>query len=44
MVTLSEGLKMFSFSVVKSSFCLAYIESIATPAASFVDNFRHGYF
>ena len=41
MVTFREGLEMFSFSVMKSTFCLAYIESIAIPAASFVDNFRH---
>ena len=32
---------MFSFSVVKSTFFLAYIEFIAVPATSFVDNFRH---
>ena len=30
---------MFSFSVMK--FCLAYIEFIAIPATSFVDNSRH---
>ena len=29
---------MFSFSVMKSTFCLAYIEIIAIPATSFVDN------
>ena len=32
---------MLSFSVMKSTFCLAYIEFIAIPAASFVDNSRH---
>ena len=32
---------MFSFSVVKSTFCVAYIEFIAIPATSFVDNLRH---
>ena len=32
---------MFSFSFMKSSFCCAYIEFIAIPAASFVDNSRH---
>ena len=32
---------MFSFSVMKSTFCLAYIEFIAIPATSFVDNSRH---
>ena len=32
---------MFSFPAVKSSFRLAYIEFIAVPATSFVDNFRH---
>ena len=32
---------MFSFSVMKSTVCLAYIEFIAIPATSFVDNSRH---
>ena len=32
---------MFSFSVKKSTFCLPYIEFIAIPATSFVDNSRH---
>ena len=32
---------MFSFSVVKSTFCFAYVEFIVIPATSFVDNFRH---
>ena len=32
---------MFSFSVINSTFCLAYIEFIAIPATSFVDNFRY---
>ena len=32
---------MISFSVMKSTFCLAYIEFIAILAASFVDNSRH---
>ena len=32
---------MFSLPIVKSSFCLAYIEFIAIPGTSFVDNFRH---
>ena len=41
MVTFGEGLEMFSFSVMKSTFCLAYIEFIAILAASFVDNSRH---
>jgi len=40
MVTFSEGLEMFSFPVVKSSFCFAYLEIIAIPSARFVDNFR----
>ena len=31
---------MFSFPVVKSSFCFAYLEIIAIPSARFVDNFR----
>ena len=38
MVTFGEGLEIFSFSVMKSTFCLAYIEFIAIPATSFVDN------
>ena len=37
MVTFGED----SFSVMKSTFCLAYIEFIAIPATSFVDDFRH---
>ena len=32
---------MFSFSVMKSTFCLAYIEFIEIPATSFVDNSKH---
>ena len=32
---------MFSFSVMRSTFCLAYIEFIAIPATSFVDNSRY---
>ena len=40
-VTLGEGLEMFSFSVMKSPFCLACIEFIAIPATSFVANSRH---
>ena len=38
---LLRALKMLSFSVVKSSFCLGYIEFIAIPATSFVDDLRH---
>ena len=41
MVTFGEGLEMFRFSVMKSTFCLAYIEFIAIPVTSFVDNSRH---
>ena len=41
MVTFGEGLEIFSFSVMKSTFCLAYIEFMAIPATSFVDNSRH---
>jgi len=40
-VTFGEGLEMFSFPVMKSTCCLACIEFISIPAASFVDNFRH---
>ena len=32
---------MFSFPVMKSTFCLAYIELIAIPATSLVDNSRY---
>ena len=32
---------MLIFPAMKSTFCLAYIEFIAIPAASFVDNSRH---
>ena len=32
---------MFSFSVMKCTFCLAYMKFIAISAASFVDNSRH---
>ena len=32
---------MFSFSVMKSTFCFTYIEFNANPATSFVDKFKH---
>ena len=31
---------MFSFPVMKPSFCFSYIDIIAVPAASFVDDLR----
>ena len=40
MIVFSEGLKMFSFPVVKSSFCFTNVNIIALPAASFVNDFR----
>ena len=39
---LERALKsQFSFSVMKSTFRLAYIKFVAIPATSFVDDFRH---
>ena len=31
---------MFSFPVMKSSFCFSYVNIIAAPAATFVDDLR----
>ena len=39
MVTFSEGLEMFCFSVMESSFCLANVKFATVPATSFVDDF-----
>ena len=38
MVTFSEGLEMFFFSVKESSFCFANVEFITVPATSFIDD------
>ena len=38
---LERALKCSVFSVMKSTFCLAYIKFVAIPATSFVDDFRH---
>ncbi len=40
MVTFSEGLKVFSFSVMQSSFCFPNVNIVTVPAASFVDDLR----
>jgi hypothetical protein len=40
MIAFSERLKMFSFPVMKSSFCFSYVNIITVPAASFVDDLR----
>ena len=34
MITFSEGLKMFSFSVMKLSFCFSCLKTITVPAAN----------
>ena len=34
MITFSEGLEMFCFSVMESSFCFAKVELITVPATS----------
>ena len=38
MVTFSEGLEMFCFPVMESSFCFANVEFIAVPTSSFIDD------
>ena len=38
MVTFREGLEMFCFSVMESSFCFANVEFITVPATSFIDD------
>lgn len=40
MVAFSEGLKVFSFSVMQSSFCFPNVNIVTVPAASFVDDLR----
>jgi hypothetical protein len=40
MIAFSERLKIFSFPVMKSSFCFSYVNIITVPAASFVDDLR----
>jgi len=39
-VIFNEGLEVFSFSIVKSSFCFTDAEIIAVPATGFVNYFR----
>ena len=39
-VIFSEGLEVFSFSIMKSSFCFTDVEIIAVPATGFVNYFR----
>ena len=36
----SEGLKVFSFPIMKFSLCFTVVKIIAIPATSFVNNFR----
>ena len=38
MVTFSEGLEMFCFSVMESSFCFANVKFITVPGNSFIDD------
>ena len=39
-VIFNEGLEVFSFSIMKSSFSFTDVEIIAVPATGFVNNFR----
>ena len=39
-VMFNEGLEVFSFSIMKSSFCFTDVEIIAIPATGFVKYFR----
>ena len=39
-VIFNEGLEVFSFSIMKSSFCFTDVEIIAIPATGFVNYFR----
>ena len=41
MTALSKRFKMFSLSVMQSTFCLPYVKVITVPAACLVHNFRH---
>ena len=38
MVTFGEGLEMFCFPVMVSSFCFANVEFITVPTTSFIDD------
>ena len=38
MVTFSDGLEMFCFPVMESSFCFANVEFITVPTTSFIDD------
>ena len=38
MVTFSEGLEIFCFPVMESSFCFANVEFVTVPATSFIDD------
>ena len=40
MITFSEGLETFYFSVVNPSFCFACVTFITVPATSFAENLR----
>ena len=40
MITFSESLEIFYFSVAKPSFCFAKVKLIEVPVTSFVDNLR----
>ena len=39
-VIFNEDLEVFSFSIMKSSFCFTDVENIAVPATGFVNYFR----
>ena len=39
-IVFNEGLEVFSFSIMKSSFCFTDVEIIAIPATGFVNYFR----
>ena len=39
-VIFNEGLEVFSFSIMKLSFCFTDVEIIAVPATGFVNYFR----
>ena len=39
-IIFNEGLELFSFSIMKSSFCFTDVEIIAIPATGFVNYFR----
>ena len=39
-VICNEGLEVFSFSIMKTSFCFTDVEVIAIPATGFVNDFR----